>query len=53
MTKSETKHVPPNTSLHRTVFDKVLGRGRVGTVLEKVLRARVLQTQRTAAELSR
>ena len=43
----------PNTSFQRTVFDKVLGRGRVGAVLKKVLSARVLDTPRTAAELSR
>jgi hypothetical protein len=46
-------NVPSNTSLQRTVFDKVLGRGRGGTVLNRVSRARVLDRPRTAAELSR
>jgi hypothetical protein len=45
--------VPPNKSLQRTVIDKVLGRGRRYAPLEQVPRARVLDTPRPAAELSR
>jgi hypothetical protein len=43
----------PNKPLQRSGVDKVLGRGRVGGVLEQVLRARVLGPQWPAAERSR
>ena len=42
--------VTPNKPLQRSGLDKVLGRGRVGEVLEQVLRARVLNGQWPAAE---
>jgi hypothetical protein len=40
----------PNKPLQRSGVDKVPGRGRVGAVLEQVLRARVLTGQWPAAE---
>ena len=46
-------HLTPTKSLQGSVTDKVLGRGRPSGVLEQVLRARVLNRQRAAPELSR
>ena len=43
----------PNKSLQRTVNHKVLGRGRVVSAPCRAPRARVLTSQRAAAELSR
>jgi hypothetical protein len=41
---------PPNKPLQRSGLDKVLGRGRVGVVLEQVPRARVLKRLWPVAE---
>jgi hypothetical protein len=43
----------PNNLLQRSVNHKVLGRGRFGVVLEKVMRARVLERPRAVAEQGR
>ena len=45
--------VPPNKSLQGPVIHKVLGRGLDSTLLEQVVRARVLARWRAAPELSR
>jgi hypothetical protein len=42
--------VPPNKPAQRSGSVKVLGRGRVVVVLQRVLRARVLMGQLPAAE---
>ena len=42
----------PNLALQRTGTHKMLGRGRLGVVLEQVMRARVLIRLRAVAELS-
>jgi hypothetical protein len=42
---------PPNLALQRAGTHKVLGRGRVGVVLERARCARVLIGWRAAAEL--
>jgi hypothetical protein len=44
---------PHNNPLQRSVIDKVLGRGRGDVVLDQVLRARVLERLRAAAERGR
>ena len=41
----------PNLALQRAGTHKVLGRGRLGVVLEQVMRARVLIGRRAVAEL--
>jgi len=46
-------HPPPNKSLQGSVTHKVLGRGRSGSVLDQVVRARVLNRSRAAPELNR
>ena len=43
----------PNKSLQGSGTDKVLGRGRSRSVLEQLVRARVLNRRRAAPELSR
>jgi len=43
----------PNNPLQRSVNDKVLGRGRGGTLLDQVKSARVLERTRPAAERGR
>jgi hypothetical protein len=43
----------PKKSLQGPVIHKVLGRGRDATLLEQVMRARVLKGRRPAPELSR
>ncbi len=43
----------PNKSLQRAWTHKVHGRGRVGLVHIRALRARVLEGRRAAAELNR
>ena len=48
-----TSAVSPNKSLQGSVIHKVLGRGRFGSQLEQVVRARVLNGRRAAPELSR
>jgi hypothetical protein len=45
--------VPPNKPLQRTVWDKVLGRGRGCAAHEQVMRARVLMKLWPAAERGR
>ena len=45
--------MPSNKSLQGPVIHKVLSRGRAGSVLEQVVRARVLNRPRAAPELSR
>jgi hypothetical protein len=42
---------PPNSALQRAGTHKVLCRGRLGVVLEQVMRARVLIRWRAVAEL--
>jgi hypothetical protein len=44
-------HATPNYALQQTGIDKVLGRGRSISVLEQVMRARVLMRWRAVAEL--
>jgi hypothetical protein len=46
-------NVPSNNPLQRSVRDRVLGRGRLGAAPEQVLRARVLNGRRAAAERGR
>ena len=43
----------PNKRMLRAGMHKVLGRGRGRPVLEQVMRARVLLTQRTGADVGR
>jgi hypothetical protein len=46
-------NAPPNKHMLRAVTHKVLGRGRGSLVPGQVMRARVLLTQRTGADVGR
>jgi hypothetical protein len=45
--------VPPNKHMQRSVWDKLLGRGRVGVVPEQVRTARVLKGCAAGADVNR